>query len=230
MNQSRVFVYGAGGHGKVVADIVLATSRLSLTGFIDDRQETHGTTLLGVPVFGDRDWLRRTAQESPVAIALGVGDNYARQKLAEGCARWGIELLTAIHPEAYVARSATLGKGTSVMAGAVINAEAQLGEGVIVNTGAVIEHDVVVQDFAHVSPKAAMGGGSRLGRLSWLGLGAVVLPHVTIGSESIVGAGAVANRDLPDRVVAAGVPARIFRYREDECHTRQYLPGSEVLR
>lgn len=230
MSQKKVFVYGAGGHGKVVADILLASGECNLAGFVDDRAELHGTSLMGLPVPGDGEWLRRAAREGRAAVALGVGDNHVRQELAERCAGWGIELLTAIHPRGCVARSARLGMGTVVMAGAVINAEARLGQGVIANTGAVIEHDVVIADFAQVAPNASLGGAARLGTLSLLGLGASVLPGVTIGSETIVGAGAVVHRFLPDRVVAAGVPARILRHLGEVSQATRDAAASEVLR
>ena len=143
---------------------------------------------------------------SRVAIALGVGESRGRQLLAERCFAWGIEILTLVHPDATVSRAAELGQGTVVTAGAVINPDARVGAGVIVNTLAVVEHDVEIGDYAHVAPNAAMGGA-----FSHLGLGAVVLEGISIGSHTIVGAGAVVVGNLPDRVVAIGVPARIHR-------------------
>jgi acetyltransferase-like isoleucine patch superfamily enzyme len=97
------------------------------------------------------------------------------------------------------------------MANAIVNADAVVGEGVIVNSGAVVEHDVEVDEYAHVAPNAAMGGGSSLGAFSHLGIGASVLPCVRIGAHTVVGAGAVVVKNLPDEVVAIGVPAMIHR-------------------
>jgi len=216
MSTRRVFVYGASGHGKVVADIMLSNENANLAGFVDDREELSGTRVLGLPVFGNGEWLRQEAAKSYVAVALGVGNSHARHLLAERCSGWSIELLTLIHRTAVVSRTAQLGRGTVVMAGAAINPDARIGQGVIVNTGAVVEHDVVIGDYAHVAPNAAMGGASRLGDFSDLGLGAVVLQSLSIGCFTIVGAGAVVVRDLPDQVVAIGVPARIHRRIEEE--------------
>jgi sugar O-acyltransferase (sialic acid O-acetyltransferase NeuD family) len=212
----QVIVYGAGGHGKVVADILISEGEVGFAGFIDDRKELLGTKVMGFPVLGNGQWLRERALTSRLAIALGTGESAVRQVFMTCCSEWGIEVLTLVHPAATVARSAQLGAGTVVMAGARINAEANVGVGVIVNTSAVIEHDVRVGDYAHVAPNAAMGGASRLGAFAHLGLGASVLGGVTIGSYTIVGAGAVAVRDLPDHVVAIGVPARIHRQLEPE--------------
>lgn len=208
---NKIFVYGAGGHGKVVADILLSGKDPRFAGFIDDHSELRQTTLLGYPVFGDGIWLRNEAAKTPIAVALGVGDNYARQKVAQSCAASGVELLILVHPAATVSESARLGAGTVVMARAAINPGAVIGEGAIVNTGAVVEHDVEIGDYAHVSPNTAMGGASGLGEFSHLGIGAVAIHGVKIGAYTIVGAGAVVVRDLPERVVALGVPAKVYR-------------------
>jgi sugar O-acyltransferase (sialic acid O-acetyltransferase NeuD family) len=216
MKTRQVLVYGAGGHGKVIADILISKGETGFAGFIDDREELAGTEVMGFPVLGNGEWLREQASDSSLAIAIGIGESGVRQILATHCLRWGIEILTLVHPAATVSRTARLGPGTVVMAGARVNPDADAGAGVIVNTGAVVEHDVVIGDYAHVAPNAAMGGASRLGAFSHLGLGAVVLEGVSIGSHTIVGAGAVVVENLPDQVVAIGVPARIHRHLEQE--------------
>lgn len=211
MKSLRIFVYGAGGHGKVVADILISKKAKRFAGFVDDRDELTGTKVIGYPVLGNCDWLRKQSTKHPVAVVLGIGNNSTRRQLAQRCAAWDIQILTAIHRAAVVAPSAELGRGTVVMGGAVINSAARLGEGVIVNTGAVVEHDVEIGDYAHISPNATLGGASRLGADSHLGLGAVVLPGVSVGAESIIGAGAVVLKNLPSKIVAVGVPARTLR-------------------
>ena len=201
-------VYGAGGHAKVVCDVLQCAGRTVL-GFIDDAPQRHGTTVLGLPVLGGGASLDPAQHE----VALGIGDNGARSKVYDACVARGIRVVTAIHPRASVARSACLGDGTVVMAFAAINPDAAVGRGVIVNTASVIEHDVVVGDFAHLSPNAAMGGAARLGARAQLGIGASVLPGVIVGDDAIVGGGAVVARDVPPSVVAYGVPARAHRDR-----------------
>jgi sugar O-acyltransferase (sialic acid O-acetyltransferase NeuD family) len=206
-----MFVYGAGGHGKVVADILISKGESEFVGFVDDREELWGAKVIGLPVLGGGEWLRQEALNSPTGVAFGVGESRSRQLLAERCSRWVVEILTLVHPAATLSQSAQLGQGTVVMAGAIINPNARVGVGAIVNTGAVVEHDVEIGDYAHVAPKAAMGGASHLGAFSHLGLGAVVLQCIHIGSHTIIGAGAVVVNNLPDQVVALGIPARIHR-------------------
>jgi sugar O-acyltransferase (sialic acid O-acetyltransferase NeuD family) len=206
----NILVYGSGGQGKVVADILLAGGR-QVCGFLDDNQLSHGSTVVGIPVIGGADCLRKELTKGKVAVALGVGSNHARQLVSDRCKALGAEIISAIHPAASISSSGRIGAGTVVMAGAVVNPSAEIGVGVIVNSGAIIEHDVIVGDYAHVSPNSTMGGTSRLGAFSHLGLGAVVLPGIVIGRFSVIGAGAVVTRAMPDHVVAVGVPARIRR-------------------
>jgi len=211
LNRRRIFVYGAGGHGKVVADLLVSRGEKEFVGFVDDREELWGAKVMGFTVLGGGQWLQWEAGSARIAVALGVGDNASRHWIAESCACWGAEILTVVHPRAAVSRAARVGRGSVVMANASVNVNAVVGGGVIVNSGAVVEHDVEVGEYAHVAPNAAMGGGSSLGAFSHLGIGASVLPCVHIGAHSVVGAGAVVVKNLPDEVVAIGIPARIHR-------------------
>jgi sugar O-acyltransferase (sialic acid O-acetyltransferase NeuD family) len=194
-------VFGAGGHGKVVCDILLSAGE-TVFGFVDEAKV--GARVLDLPVIGGASWL----VGKDARVALGVGDNAARARIAEECVRAGASLVTAIHPTAVVARSATVEEGAVVMALAVVNAEARIARGAIVNTAAVIEHDCVVGEFAHVSPNATLAGGCIVKTRAHLGIGASMLPGTTVGEDAVVGGGAVVARDVADRVVAIGVPAR----------------------
>lgn len=221
MKRKRIFVYGAGGHGKVVADLLVSRGEKEFAGFVDDREELWGAKVMGFTVLGGGKWLQWEAGSARIAIALGVGDNASRHWIAESCAYWGAEVLTVVHPRAAVSRAARVGRGSVVMANASVNVDAVVGDGVIVNSGAVVEHDVEVGEYAHVAPNAAMGGGSSLGAFSLLGIGASVLPCVHIGAHSVVGAGAVVVKNLPDEVVAIGIPARIH----SQCRQGGWGPG-----
>jgi UDP-N-acetylbacillosamine N-acetyltransferase len=208
-NSNTVYVYGAGGHGKSVADIVRANGG-PLAGFLDDFPHRYVEPVLGLSVLEPRQWLRKCKERYGIGVALGIGDNRARMETADRCRSWGFEIVTAVHPQAVLSPASRICAGTVVMPLAAVNADACLGLGVIINTGAVIEHDCVVSDYAHVAPNAVLGGGVRIGSFSQLGLGAAVLPGVSIGSRSVIGAGAVVVRNIPDDVVAMGVPARVF--------------------
>jgi sugar O-acyltransferase (sialic acid O-acetyltransferase NeuD family) len=208
VSAASIFVYGAGGHGKVVADILLA-SGVTPTGFIDDDPARDCGTVLGLPVYTG-EWLERSSKSESITVVLGIGDNSARRSVMERCLGLPVQVCTAIHPKATVASSARIGQGTVVMAGAVINPDAQVGDGVIVNSGAIIEHDNVIGPFAHLSPNAATGGAVHVGALTHVGLGAVILPGINVGDATVIGAGSVVVRDIPGHVIAMGVPARVI--------------------
>lgn len=204
MNPELV-IYGAGGHGKVIAEILLASGR-TVHGFIDDDFARVNCKVLGLPVLAAQEWLRHRA---PAEVALGIGDNRAREQAAARIKHCGCTLVSAAHPTAVIARSAKLGEGVAIMAAAVLNADCEVGEGAIINTAAVVEHDVRVGRYAHISPKCGIGGGADIGAFSQIGMGANILPMRKVGMNCIVGAGAVVLDDIADGQTASGVPARL---------------------
>ncbi len=190
----------------MVADLLLAGQH-EVIGFLDDVRAA-GTLVLGLPVLGGASWLR----EHPASrVALGIGDNAARARIADACEAAGATLLSAVHPRAVVSASARVGEGAVIMALAVVNPDAVVSRGSIVNTGAVIEHDCVIGAFAHISPNASLGGACHVAAFAHLGIGATMIPRTSVGERTIVGAGAVVTGALPPDVVARGVPARIAR-------------------
>ena len=203
---SGLVIYGAGGHGKVIADIVRCHSGGRLIGFIDDGKSGEWC---GIPILGGRDHLRDSVEREH-RILLGIGENRIRRELFELVRGWGFELGTAIHPSAQLGSDVRIEPGTVAMANTAVNAGTRIGWNAIVNTGATIDHDCEIGDYAHISPGVHLAGGVTVGAMSHLGIGASVVPGVTIGEGVLLGAGAVAVRDLPDGVTAAGVPARIL--------------------
>ncbi len=208
-SHSPVIVYGASGHGKVVADILRACG-MEVEGFVDDDPLKRGEAS-DLKILGDSKWLTRQATRQPVAVALGIGDNFSRCTTAERCLAAGVRLLSAVHPSATISPSAKISPGVVIMAHAVVNADAVIGRGTIINTGAIVEHDCNVGNFAHLSPRVAIGGHVQVGDRSWLGIGSTVIPNIKIGAGSIVGAGATVVHDVEDWVVAIGTPARTLK-------------------
>lgn len=182
-------------------------ANLAVNCLVDDRPTV--AAIDGVPVL-EAHRLEWTV-ESACRFLVAVGDNSQRARLyAQLLAKGGIPA-SVIHPKATVARTARIGKGTVILAGVVVNADAVVGENCILNTAASVDHDCVVGNHVHLCPGVHLAGGVRIGDFSMLGIGAAVLPGVSVGANCVVGAGAVVNRDLPDNVVACGVPARIRR-------------------
>jgi sugar O-acyltransferase (sialic acid O-acetyltransferase NeuD family) len=209
----RLLIWGAGGQGKVVADLVRACGH-ELVGFIDADAAKLGATFEpggSSVLMTEPDLCARLEAGSPLpegasAVIPAVGRNGMR---AIHLGLLGDRTATALcHPAATVSPSAVIGAGTVVFAGAVINADARIGSGCIVNSGAIVEHDCVLERAVHVSPGAVVSGGVRVEAEAWIGAGAVVIEGVTVGARTTVGAGAVVIRSLPSAVTAVGVPAR----------------------
>ena len=199
---NHLWIYGAGGHGKGVAECGTSCG-LELRGFIDDAPRA--AACLGAPVRTWADWQAL----APLRVALGIGDNAARQAVTERLLGAPCNLVTLVHASATVSPSATLETGVVVMPGAVINAQAHVQRGAIINSGAVVEHDCTVGAFAHISCNATLGGGVQVGELSLVGLGASVLPGLQVGTRCTVGAGAVVTRHVASGLCVRGVPARV---------------------
>jgi acetyltransferase EpsM len=123
----------------------------------------------------------------------------------------GFYLATAIHPRAIVAADVSIGAGTVIVAGSVVNPGAHIGENVIINTCASIDHECIIEDGVHICPGVRLGARVRVGRAAWIGIGATIKDRVHIGPGSLIGVGAVVLSDIPGGVVAYGVPARIVR-------------------
>jgi sugar O-acyltransferase (sialic acid O-acetyltransferase NeuD family) len=201
-----LLILGAGGHGKVVADAALETGNWVEVVFLDDawpEKKVNGCW----PVVGNMQELpcwRDRCKDGVVAI----GDNKLRMQFQAKLAAAGFNVVSVIHPAATVSRYATLGAGSVVFAGAVINVDATIGDGAIINTSATVDHDCILGVGVHISPGAHLGGGAKVGDCSWIGIGASVIHLASLGSNTIVGAGAVVLGDIPDGVTAIGMPAR----------------------
>lgn len=206
---TRIVIIGAGGHGLVVADILLASGTLDVVGALDDNPALTGTRILDVPVLGSTDLLTQIPHDG---VIVAVGDNLRREQLSNELLERGERLVVARHPHASVAADAEIGPGCMISAGAVIAPGVHLGTGVILNTRCSVDHHNAIGAFAHVAPGVTLGGNVIVGARSLIGLGASVMPGRRIGANAIIGAGAVVVHDIPDGVVAAGVPARIQRH------------------
>ena len=208
---TRIVIIGAGGHGLVVADILLATRSsqpLEIAAVLDDNPALTGTRILDLPILGTSELLSRIDHD---AVFVAIGDNARRDQVASELLRRGERLFTARHPQAIVAAGVECGPGCMIAAGAVVAPGVAIGTGVIINTRCSVDHQSVLEPFAHVSPGATLGGDVRIGARTLIGIGATVMPGRRIGADTIIGAGAVVVHDIPDGVVAVGVPARVQR-------------------
>jgi sugar O-acyltransferase (sialic acid O-acetyltransferase NeuD family) len=204
---SAVVVYGGGGHGKAVIDLLRALGVYRVIGILDDGIEI-GETIMGVPVLGGAEALPELfAQGVRLAINAvgGIGNIAIRIKVFENLAATGFVCPAIIHPSAVVEPSAVLAPGVQVFAQAYVGSEAQLGFGCIVNTGAIVSHDCRLGDYANISPGAILAGEVQVGAAALVGMSATINLRVSIGNYARIGNSATVIRDVPEKgVVRAG--------------------------
>jgi sugar O-acyltransferase (sialic acid O-acetyltransferase NeuD family) len=206
----KILIVGAGGHGQVVADILLARQKIDggqvkPMGFLDDNPALQQQIFLGLLVLGTIAQLPAIAHE---AVIVAIGDNRTRQKISQTLLHRSEQLATAIHPTAVIGTEVKIGGGTMICAGAIVNPGAHLGRSVILNTGCTIDHHNRIGHYVHVGPGVHLGGDVEIGEGTLLGIGATVLPQRRVGAWSVVGAGAVVTKDIPANTTVVGVPAR----------------------
>jgi len=212
--EPKLIVWGASGHARVVADIVRLNGTYTIAGFLDDvAPERAGEAFEGSRILGGREQLDESRGAGVTHLIVAFGDCESRLAAGRFAAQRGWLLGTAVHPSAVIAASARIGAGSVVAANAVLNPGVTTGESVIVNTGATVDHDCTLGDAVHLSPGACLAGRVRVGDCAWIGIGAVVADGSAIGRGTWIGAGAAVIDDIPERVVAYGVPARVIRSR-----------------
>lgn len=209
---TKVVGIGAGGHSKVVIEILLERPDIKIVGLLDTNPSLFDAEVMGIPVLGDDSVLPELFARGVTHAFLGVGaitDMSVRKRLHNSVLGHGMELLTVIHRAAHVSISSRIGRGVMLGAGAIVNVDAVLGDSVIVNTGAIVEHDCAVGSYVHVASGAVLAGGVEVGDGTFVGAGSVVLQCVRIGSGVVIGAGSVVTRDVEDGMTVMGVPARV---------------------
>lgn len=198
----QILIVGAGGQGKVVADIAKLTGYKRIV-FLDDNDEVKECG--GYPVVGNSE---DASCYQDYDCILAIGNSKTRQKVMTSLQAMGMSMATLIHPSAIVASDVMIGEGSVVMAGAVISPGARIGRGCIINTCASVNHDCELGEFVHVSVGAHVAGTVTIGDHTWIGAGAIVSNNITITKECMIGAGAVVVTDLLETGVYIGVPAR----------------------
>ena len=197
-----LLIFGAGGHGRVVADALQqAHADWALVASDRNDQLCRGELLPGIPLAA-----LSSLESLGGALHVAIGDNRAREK--ESLLLGLHQLVSVIHPRASVSRLARVGEGCFVAAQAVIAPGVVLARSVIVNHCAVVDHDCKVGAFTHIAPGAALGGGAHIGSRVLIGSGAVVLPGRLICDDAVIGSGAVVHHDIQQAGTYVGVPAR----------------------
>jgi acetyltransferase EpsM len=209
-SRTPLVLLGAGNFAEEIADVASECDGVDVIGLIEgiDRDRCKSPRL-GLPVH----WIDDLANELDLdrCRAVCAVGSVRRKGFIAQAKRQGLRFTTLVHPSALVSTTAELGEGTIIGKRAIIAAGTGLGRHVIVNRGATVGHHVRIGDHTTISPAANIASSVTVGDCTYIGMGANVIDHKSVGACSVVGAGAVVIRDIPDRVLAVGVPARIAR-------------------
>ncbi len=196
--KNRLLIIGAGGHGRVVADIALTTGRYIEISFLDDANPVD----FKYPILGKVNTAHKYIETHDIFVAIGNAN--VRKRIMK---ELNTEFVTLIHKSSVIGLDVKIGQGTVVMPGAIINAGAVVGDGVIVNTSTSIDHDCIVGDYCHVSVGSHLCGTVNVGDKTWIGAGATIVNNINICDNCMIGAGAVVVKDINESGTYIGVPA-----------------------
>lgn len=199
MAESQAYIFGAGGHARVIASLLDKPAT-----FVTSESQPGAQMLIS-------EFFDRIEELGRHNIYLGIGDNTVRRQFFDRLRDHGVKVATCMAPNAFVARDATIGEGAVLCPGSVVNSKATIGANTIVNTLSSIDHDCVLGDHTQVTAGVTIGGTVEVGTNCFFGIKSAVIPDVTIGNNVIVMAGALVTRSIPDSVMVGGTPARVMK-------------------
>ncbi len=214
--KENIVIIGGGPHAMSIIDIVEQEEKYQIAG-ITDTKRVKGEKLFEYPVLGTQDELDSIMNDHNVIGGIvALGDNYIREKVVQFIEENfpNFKFVKAIHPSVRVAKNATIGEGTVIMAGCIVNVDAHVGKHCIINTNTSFEHCCQMGDYSSLSAGVTTGGYFTLGKYSAIALGVTILDRVSIGENVVVGSGALVMKDIEDNVLAYGSPAKKVRKRE----------------
>lgn len=209
----EIIVIGAGRHGSEIQSYLLDMG-LHLAGFVDDHRPRGLWD--GTEVLGGFDELRNlaAADAAPVRYITATGNNQVRRSFVRRLEQMGtanVRAWSLIHPRAIAGRNVQVGEGSCLAPGNVVTTNVHIGEHCILNVNSSVSHDCVIGDFVNINPGVVVCGDVKIGQGCFIGAGATIIDKVSVGEWSVIGAGAVVVSDIPARVTAVGVPARVIK-------------------
>jgi sugar O-acyltransferase (sialic acid O-acetyltransferase NeuD family) len=209
-----IIIVGAGGHGSVIADALLAAGK-NVLGFTDPSVNLTGHFICGLKVLGSDAILSRYSQ-TEVLLANGIGEipglfeKTVRSIRQRELKNIGWRFCSVKHPSSIISPFAKIGEGVQLLAGSIVQVNAILNEGVLINTGAVVEHDVEIGSWTHIAPRSIICGGTHIGSECFIGAGSIIKQGLEIGNNIIVGAGSTVLKSFNTSGLLVGTPAKMI--------------------
>ncbi len=207
MTNNTIYIIGAGGHGREVAELLRTTEKTELF-FLDDKPELQGRIINGIEVLGGIDFLKKMTATSSVKVTIALGSSKVMRSIVHHCQSYDLEYVNVIHPSASVSPNSILGHGIVLFENTSVHVNAILGNHVCLNVGASVSHDSNIGDFSILSPGARIAGDCVIGKACKLGMGSSIINGIVLGDDVVVGAGAVVIENVSPMSTVVGVPAR----------------------
>jgi sugar O-acyltransferase (sialic acid O-acetyltransferase NeuD family) len=205
---NKVVIYGAGGLGCQVQDILQQAGQYRPIAFLDSSPTKHGGALAGLPIIGGLSEVQALVRSGVKLAIVAIGNNVARVAIAETLQSLGMTLVSAVHPLASVSPSAALAEHVVIGPRATVCVHARIGPHSVLSAGAIAEHDNVIGRGVFLEPAVRLAGGVTIDDLAVVGIGAAVIPGRTVGRGARIEAGAVVIEDVPPNCTVGGVPAK----------------------
>jgi sugar O-acyltransferase (sialic acid O-acetyltransferase NeuD family) len=196
----NISIIGAGGHSKVIIDIIHELDNCNIMGIYDDNKTGYFS---GIKIIGKVSEINNTNDY----FIIGIGNDKIRKKIAE---EYQLKWATLIHPKTIIAKTATIKEGTVICAGAIIQTEVEIGKHCIINTNCSIDHESIISDYCSICPSSTICGQVKVGESSFIGANSTIIQTIEIGKECILGAGSVVIRNIPNNSKAVGNPAKVI--------------------
>lgn len=204
-----LIIIGAGDHARVLLDVLLDQGE-NVIGFAD-KNVSKGTLIYNIPVIGD-DKVALSYKSDEVELVNGIGSINStdlRTSLYNYYKLKGYTFKSVIHQSAIISKRSKISDAVQILAGAVISVEAEIGENTIINTRSSIDHGCVIGKNCHIAPGCILSGCVKVGNETHIGTGSSIIQGISIGNNVLIGAGSVVLKNIPDRVIAYGIPAKI---------------------
>ena len=212
----KILIYGCSGYAKEVAflieDINKKNHQYEILGYLDDNKLNHGKTIYNYPVLGDDTYFNDHSED--INLVIGIGNPRIRKNIVNKLQNYKmIYFPILIHPNVEISKAVKIGAGTIITAGNIVTVDIEIGSHCAINLNCTIGHDAIIEDFVTLAPSVNVSGNVYIETLCDIGTGTQIIQGLRIGSDSIIGAGAVVIKDIPSKVVAVGAPAKVIKER-----------------